>query len=325
MQMEDEMAALGAVIGDSFGGARAMTATSGPGLSLMSELLGLAAVGELPAVIVDVQRGGPGTGLPTKPEQSDLLHALHGGHGESPRIVLAPASIAGCHAAILEAFALAERCQTPVLLLADQLLGQGKQTVEAFAPAGPPAERLQPTAEELRGYRRYRLTPTGVSPMALPGTPGGEHFVTGLEHGDRGLPDYTARTHRAMTEKRFLKLGLVTGAGFSTDLPPGAGPVLVGWGSVADVLREAAGLLRADGVAAGVLVVERVAPFPDGIAAALAGRRVCCSEMNFSGQLASVLRAQGIAAALQPWDGAVPTARGVAAWAAALVAEEARP
>jgi 2-oxoglutarate ferredoxin oxidoreductase subunit alpha len=161
--------------------------------------------------------------------------------------------------------------------------------------------------------------------MALPGTPGGEHFATGLEHGESGLPDYTPPNHRAMTGKRFSKLALVSGPGFRADLPAGAGPVLVGWGSLAGLLHEAAGILRADGVAAGVVVVERLSPFPQGLAVALAGRRVCCSEMNFTGQFASLLRAHGIAASLQPWDGAVPAARGIAAWAASAAAGEVRP
>jgi 2-oxoglutarate ferredoxin oxidoreductase subunit alpha len=323
MQMEDEMAAVGAVVGASFGGARAMTATSGPGLSLMCELIDLAAVAEVPVVVVDVQRGGPSTGLPTKPEQSDLLHALHGGHGESPRIVLAPSSVAECYARTIEAFALAEACQTPVLLLSDQLLGQGKETVDALdAPAAPVAGRLQPTADELREYRRYRLTASGVSPVALPGTPGGEHFATGLEHNEHGLPDYTPGTHRAMAGKRARKLALVTGAGYRADLPAGGGPVLVGWGSVAGALHEAAALLREQGIPAGVAVVERPAPFPAGLAGALAGRTVLCVEMNFTGQLASLLRLAGIAAASLPWDGAPPAARGIAAWAASIAAGE---
>jgi 2-oxoglutarate ferredoxin oxidoreductase subunit alpha len=315
LQLEDEMAALGAVLGASFGGAKALTATSGPGLSLMSELLGFGAMAELPAVVVDVQRGGPSTGLPTRPEQSDLHLAVFGAHGDTPRIVLAAHSVAGCFHRTVEAFNLAERCQTPVILLTDQLLGQSRATVELDDTAEIAVEsRQRPDAESFSAYRRYRLTASGLSPAALPGDEQGHHLVTGLEHTEAGLPDYTPEVHRTMSGKRLRKIGLITEPGFRLTGADGARRLLVGWGSTCGVLEEAARRLAAEGIEAGVVALERLHPWPPALAAAVAGRSLLCVEMNFAGQLHTLLGASGIAANRLPWEGGPISVASVCAW-----------
>ncbi|MHB8992210.1 MAG: 2-oxoacid:acceptor oxidoreductase subunit alpha, partial [Chloroflexota bacterium] len=206
VQAEDEIAAAGMVLGASYGGARAMTATSGPGLSLMVEMLGLGAMAELPAVIVDVQRAGPSTGMPTKHEQGDLNLAVAGAHGEVQRIVLAPTSVEDCFYQAVNAFNLAEQYQMPVILLSDTVLATRTERIPR--PDLSKVERkgrvlYRPNGGGGQGdgekFRRYALTPTGVSPMSVPGQAGGQYVATGLEHGDLGRPRYDPDTHRLMT------------------------------------------------------------------------------------------------------------------------------
>ncbi len=194
IQMEDEIASLASVIGASYTGAKAATATSGPGLSLMSELLGYAGMAEIPCVIIDAQRGGPSTGLPTKTEQSDLQHALYGGHGESPRVVIAPTSVEDCFWATIDAFNYAERYQVPVIILTDQGLATRMAVITA-----PDLSQVElwsrKTAKDVEGRaRRYELTEDGISPMGLPGEPNGQYVATGIEHDEWGHPAYTPRS-----------------------------------------------------------------------------------------------------------------------------------
>ncbi|HLV79041.1 MAG TPA: 2-oxoacid:acceptor oxidoreductase subunit alpha, partial [Chthonomonadaceae bacterium] len=208
VQAEDEMAALGMCLGASYAGVKAMTASSGPGISLMVEQINLAGQAELPVVIVDVQRGGASTGMPTKTSQGDLNLALYGVHNESPRIVLAASSVEDCFWTAVEAFNLAEAYQCPVLLLSEQSLATRKSTLP------PPdlsravvTDRLLASVEQREaGYRRYEDTPTGVSPMALPGMAKGGYVSTGIEHDEAGDPGYTPQLARRMKEKRFRKL-----------------------------------------------------------------------------------------------------------------------
>ena len=170
IQTEDEIAALASVLGASFAGRKAMTATSGPGLSLMAELVGLAGMAEIPAVIVDAQRSGPSTGMPTKTEQSDLNHALYGGHGEAPRVVMAPTSVEDCFRVIVEAFNAAERYQVPVIVLSDQSLSHRLETVPRPDFATLERRRARQTRREpKRLLQALRDPPDGVSPMAVPG------------------------------------------------------------------------------------------------------------------------------------------------------------
>ena len=186
MQTEDELSAIGAVIGASFAGKKAMTATSGPGLSLMSELLGLSSMAEIPSVIYDVQRGGPSTGLPTKSEQSDLFHALYASHGDTPRVVIACADVEETFHATVDAFNIAEEFQLPVVLLSDQSIAQRKQTVDGASLHHDVVERHVPA--DLTDYHRYAETADGVSPMSIPGMAGGIYQTNGLEHDELGRP-----------------------------------------------------------------------------------------------------------------------------------------
>jgi 2-oxoglutarate ferredoxin oxidoreductase subunit alpha len=189
LQAEDEIAGVGAAIGASFAGIKAMTATSGPGMSLKTEMIGLASIAELPLVVVNVQRGGPSTGLPTKPEQADLFQACFGTHGDSMRPVLAPTTVADTFPVTVLAFNLAEEYQTPVILLSDQEIGQRKETVDPIDTSRlAVTERLAPTGSELTDYARFRLTESGVSPISHPGVLGGAYLAAGIEHNPHGAP-----------------------------------------------------------------------------------------------------------------------------------------
>jgi len=195
LQVEDEISALAMVIGASFAGKKGMTATSGPGLSLMTELIGLAAMTELPAVIVDVQRGGPATGIPTKTEQGDLFASVFGGHGDAPRVVLAPCTVEDCFYQTIRAFNLAERTQGPVLVLSDQALAQRFETISIPDFSQIQLEdRLVIAPEDSQTYQRYRITDSGVSPMGIPGITGA-YIARGLEHDGGGLPNYEPTLH----------------------------------------------------------------------------------------------------------------------------------
>src|SRR5450756_1010757 len=172
-QTEDELSAIGAVLGASFAGEKAMTATSGPGLSLMTEMLGLASMAELPCVIVNVQRGGPSTGLPTASEQSDLFQAIYGGHGDAPRVVMAPSDVEDCFHTTVDAFNIAEEYQIPVIVLSDQLVAQRRETVDPASLVHAVRERRLPSSGETPDNQRYREAPVVVSAMARQSIKGG--------------------------------------------------------------------------------------------------------------------------------------------------------
>ncbi len=295
IQAEDEIASISQVLGASYAGKKAMTATSGPGLALMSEMLGMAFMSELPCVIVDVQRGGPSTGLPTKHEQSDLFLAVHGAHGDAGRIVLSVESIHDCISLTVVAFNLAEKYQCPVLLLSDGSLAFSTQNV----PYPNPDD--YPTVERKRWdgqgeYQRYKLTADGISPMADPGTPGGIHIATGLEHNEIGLPNYSSTNHEAMQDKRFRKLKNVV-----NDVEPaevdGAGIAdlgVIAWGSTIGVVREALQRLRAEGYNVKGFYPKLLNPLPvqqfEDFGASC--KRLLLPEVNFQGQLAHFVRAE---------------------------------
>ncbi|MDO8655358.1 MAG: 2-oxoacid:acceptor oxidoreductase subunit alpha [bacterium] len=242
IQTEDEISAFCTILGASFAGTRGMTATSGPGLSLMTEGIGLASMAEVPSVIVNVQRAGPSTGMPTKTEQSDLNLSIFGSHGDSPRVVLAPSTVEECFYLTMEAFNIADICQVPVIILTDQFLGQRRETVSPFDPSGLKlAQRLKPDPEELKGYKRYRVTDSGVSPMAIPGMEGGEHAATGIEHREDGSPSYEPENHRVMSEKRWRKLELAKKYAMEPKRYGTADAEIgvIGWGSTEGAVREA--------------------------------------------------------------------------------------
>jgi 2-oxoglutarate ferredoxin oxidoreductase subunit alpha len=194
LQAEDELASVNMIIGASYGGVPSLTATAGPGLALMTEAIGLAVSAEVPIVVVDVMRGGPSTGIPAKSEQSDLAFAVSGLPGDAPRLVVAPNSIADCLAATQWAVQLAEALQAPAIVLSDQFMGQSRAIIDEPAAIGAVAKRLT-TAAHTPDYKRYRDTPSGISPMAIPGTPGVVYTADGLEHTEAGIPSSQSRDH----------------------------------------------------------------------------------------------------------------------------------
>ncbi len=293
IQGEDEISSLGMVLGASYTGARAMTATSGPGLSLMVEMLGLASMAEIPCVVLDVQRGGPSTGLPTKHEQADLYLAALGGHGEGPRVVLAPTSVADCFRQAVHAFNLAERYQVPVILLSDTVLASRLTNVPRPDLSALPRWERQVDRAPRIDFERYRITASGVSPMSLPGTPNGQYVSTGLEHDPKGRPRYDAPNHTALSDKRFRKL---EGARAEAPEPflygdPQAEVGVLTWGSTTGAVAQALDDLAARGLKLEMLAPRMLWPLPDHqIGEFLRGkRRLAVVECNRSGQLATLV------------------------------------
>ena len=240
VQAEDEIAALGMVIGASFGGVPAMTATSGPGLSLMTEMLGLSSMAEIPAVVVDCQRVGPATGMPSRTEQSDLFHAVYGGHGDFPRAVLGVFDTVHARDVMFRAFHLAEAYQLPVLVLSDAYVAQRRQIRDAAVDrAEPPKRRAWKPGD---AAARFDVTGAhGVGAFRIPGTEGGTYMAAGIEHTADGTPTSDTHTHHAMNTKRFRKLDGIaaeTGDWFRAlgraDAPLG----IIAWGSMYGLLLE---------------------------------------------------------------------------------------
>jgi len=265
VQTEDELSAIGAVIGGSFAGVKSMTATSGPGLALMTEMLGLASMAEIPAVIIDVQRGGPSTGLPTKSEQSDLWQALWGSHGDAPRVVLAPADVEDCFHATVAAFNIAEEAQVPVIVLSDQFIAQRRETLSMLTLDHEVIGRQVPSAGDLREYKRYKETKSGISPMSWPGMKGGEYQTNGLEHDEDGSPSSMFLVHEKMNAKRYRKLRLVRDK-YSFYRRYGAEKADVGiicWGSSKGPVKEAVLSANGRGERVAAFVPQLLYPFPN--------------------------------------------------------------
>jgi len=280
LQTEDELAAIGAVIGGSFAGVKSMTATSGPGLSLMAEMLGLASIAEIPAVIVNVQRGGPSTGIPTKSEQSDLMHALYASHGDTPRVVIACNDVEDSYHATVDAFNIAEEFQLPVILLSDQSIAQRRETIAGESLEHQVIERriacttssqlvaVQPESSgqpERSPYTRYRITDDGVSPMSVPGQPGGMYQTNGLEHDELGRPNSMYIMHERMNEKRFRKLDAIAkkySKLFTRFGPQNAEIGILCWGSSTGPVREAIEQLNAEGIRVAAFVPKLLMPLP---------------------------------------------------------------
>jgi 2-oxoglutarate ferredoxin oxidoreductase subunit alpha len=295
LQAEDEIAGIGAVVGASFAGRKAMTATSGPGLSLKTEMLGLATIAELPLVCVNVQRGGPSTGIPTKGEQADLYQAAFGSHGDAVRPVLAPTSVADTFFVTVEAFNIAEEYQTPFIVLSDQDIAQRKEVVPPFDPKDfGLVERRRPSAQDLENYARFRITESGVSPISHPGMERGNYLASGIEHDEHGAPTARGEVHQAMNEKRIAKLHPLKGRRdlFVTEGDPGADLALVSWGSSAGAAREALRMALAEGIRARLLIPRLIYPVSEEIydaffAGVTAGLVV---EQSHQGQLYRILR-----------------------------------
>lgn len=272
-----------------------MTATSGPGMSLKTEMLGLATIAELPLVIVNVQRGGPSTGLPTKSEQADLFQAVFSAHGDVVRPVLAPTCVADTFDVTVDAFNIAEDYQTPVVILSDQEIAQRKEVVDPIDTAAYEIhERRRPSGAELDEYKRFRLTDSGVSPVSHPGMAGGNYLGAGIEHDERGNPSASGRVHALMNEKRIRKLDPLRRREdlFVHEGEPQAPLALVSWGSSAGICREAWQHAVASGLRVKLLVPKLLFPVSDDVyrsffATVEAGLVV---EQSHLGQLYRVLR-----------------------------------
>lgn len=296
LQAEDEIASIMSCIGASYAGKKAMTATSGPGLSLMVEAIGYASMAEIPVVIVNVQRGGPSTGLPTKMEQSDLDLAVHGGHGDAPRIVVAPANVAECFHLTVSGFNLAEEYQSPVIILSDYSLAFCTETIEPLdGKIYPCTDRQQPEGPLQPGvYKRYILTERGVSPMALPGTPNAEYTATGLEHDEQGDPIYTPTGHTTMTDKRWRKFEpLKHSHEFVRHFGSKQAKVgLLCWGTTVGPARGAVSRALHQNLPVSMFQVQMLSPLPeDAIREFVASvTTVLVPEVNFQGQFARQIR-----------------------------------
>jgi 2-oxoglutarate/2-oxoacid ferredoxin oxidoreductase subunit alpha len=296
LQTEDELSAIGAVVGASFAGVKAMTATSGPGLSLMAEMLGLASIAEIPAVVVNVQRGGPSTGIPTKSEQSDLFHAAFASHGDTPRVVIGCSDIEDSYHATCDAFNVAEQLQVPVIVLSDQSIAQRRETIAAEALTHEVVERRTPSQLELEDYRRYRDTSDGVSPMASPGMAGGVYQTNGLEHDERGRPSSAYVVHERMNAKRYRKLDCAARLLKTHHRLGGTRPELgvLCWGSTLGPVREAVSRLGPGASRVGVFAPRLLAPLPADAVQQFIDEcdRILVVELSYAAQFHQYLRTQ---------------------------------
>jgi len=297
IQAEDEIASIAQVLGGSYGGKRSMTATSGPGLALMSEMIGMSFMSETPALIVDVQRGGPSTGMPTKHEQSDLFLAIHGSHGDAERIVLSVENVKDCIDMTVDALNLAEKYQSPVILLSDGSLAFSTQTIPRPDPES--YEIIERKRWDGEGeFQRYQITDDFISAMADPGTKNAMHIATGLEHNELGSPNTTPEYHDKMARKRFNKLKPLVNdykpMEVDGDPKEQAQIGVITWGSTIGVAREAIERLRAEGYKVKGLYPKLLWPMAvqqyEDFAATC--DQIIVPEVNFQGQLAFFLRAQ---------------------------------
>ncbi len=296
-QAEDEIAAMNMAIGASYAGIRSLTATSGGGFSLMVEAFGLAGISETPLVVVEAQRPGPATGLPTRTEQADLLFILYASQDEFPRFILAPGTAQEAFYQTIKAFDLAEKYQVPVVLLTDQFLADSYFTEKRFDISKVSINRhllSKREAGDVREYRRYQITESGISPRAVPSAYGFEVVADSHEHDENGHITEDARLRKMMVEKRFRKL-----TGMAKEITPPkqmgnqkADFLLVGWGSTYGPMAEALVMLEADGVPVRGLHLSELWPFPgEAVSKALNGvKRWVVVENNYTGQLARLIQ-----------------------------------
>ena len=308
-QVEDEIGVVNMAIGAAHGGVRSMCATSGGGFALMSEGLGMSAMMETPVVVIDCQRAGPSTGVPTKTEQGDLWQMLGAAFGDYPRVLAAPLDIGDCFKIIPEIFNIADRFQCPGLVLCDLLLSEGRLSVDPkdldFNPVIDRGELITTAApasgtDGNGGYKRYKITESGISPRAVPGVPGHTHTAATDEHEEDGVlisDEFTNPTkRRAMMEKRMRKV-----VGIEAAVPPPAlmGPrdaeiTLIGWGSTKGVIEEACEILTEQGISANQLQIRWLVPLHgEAILEILKdSRHTIIVENNYSGQFARYLRSE---------------------------------
>ncbi len=305
-QVEDEIGVVNMAIGAAHAGVRAMCATSGVGFALMSEGLGMSAMIETPVVVIDVQRAGPSTGVPTKTEQGDLWQMLGAAFGDYPRLIAAPTDILDCFRIIPEMFNLVDRFQCPGLVLGDLLLSEGRSTVDpSDLDFNVPIDRGELiTSADGNGadgaYKRYKITASGISPRAIPGVPGYTHTAGTDEHDEDGVlisDEFTNPVkRRAMMEKRMRKAQGIEAAVKPPELmgPPGAEVTLIGWGSTKGVIQEAVEILNEQGVSANYLPIRWLVPLKgDAIVEILRkSRHTIIVENNYSGQFARYLRSE---------------------------------
>jgi len=303
LQGQNERESIRAAIGAALTGVRSMVGTSGPGLSLKVEEFGVSGMTETPVVIIDTQRAGPSTGMPTKSEQGDLWLSVFGGHGEIPRIVLAPATQEECYTMMMEAHELADKYQCPVFFLTDLNLSEGRKAIpESFFLKQPAAiDRSTLVREDdLRrdgAYRRYVVTDSGISPRLVPGTPGAIFKITGSEHDERGFVSTDPLIRKAQVEKRLRKMQTYLkedGRSPYVAGKPDGKPVLVGWGSSRPVILEAQHRLRERGIEVAVAHFTHLWPFHTEAAKPLLEKAstVIAVEQNFSGQFADVIQSR---------------------------------
>ncbi len=304
-QVEDEIGVVNMAIGAAHAGVRAMCATSGGGFALMTEGLGMSAMIETPVVVIDVQRAGPSTGVPTKTEQGDLWQMLGAGHGDYPRIIAAPSDIIDCFRIIPEIHNLADRFQCPGIVITDLLLSEGTTSVEPAAldfnvEIDRGALINSGSQNGGNGYKRYLFTDSGVSPRAIPGIPGYTHTVATDEHMEDGVlisDEFTDPVkRRAMMEKRQRKAAGIEAAVKQPALigPADADVTLIGWGSTSGVIQEAREILAEEGITANQLQIRWIVPLHgDAIVEILKrSRRTILIENNYSGQFARYLRSE---------------------------------
>jgi 2-oxoglutarate ferredoxin oxidoreductase subunit alpha len=261
----------------------------------MAELLGLSSIAEVPVVIVNVQRGGPSTGLPTASEQSDLFHAVYASHGDTPRVVIACSDVESSFHATVDAFNIAEEYQVPVIVLTDQSIAQRRETITAGVLEHEVRDRAIATPDELHEYRRYRDTASGVSPMTVPGISGGMYQTNGLEHDEQGRPNSSFAVHEAMNAKRFRKLDAIADHYRMFDRFGATQPEvgILCWGSSVGVVREALAQME-EGDRIGVFAPRMITPLP---ARDLQSFIDSCAsllvvELSFSAQFTQHLRTQ---------------------------------
>ena len=302
VQAEDELAAINMALGAARAGARAMTATSGAGIDLMTETFGLVATSETPLVITDVQRSGPSTGMPTKQEQGDLNMAMYGGHGEVPRFIVAPTNISECFWKTIEAFNLAEKYQTPVFLVSDLAMSVSEQTFppETFDMDAVEIDRGKVVDEDSisdwqndqEQFQPHFPTADGVSPRTLPGTDGGAHMTTGLEHDELGRRTEDTEVRIEQVDKRQQKVKTAREAeewDYREYGDPDSDTLVLSWGSDEGAMREALGLLEERGTDVRFISVPYIHPRPDLSAAVDAADDVIVVECNATGQFADLL------------------------------------
>lgn len=301
VQTEDEIAAANMAIGANYAGVRAFTASAGPGLSLMMEAIGLSGMTETPLVIVNTQRGGPSTGLPTKEEQSDLMQMIYGTHGDIPKIVVAPTDAEDAFYLTMEAFNLAEEYQCPVIVLSDLQLSLGKQTVKQLDYNRIQIKRgeliqsdIEREEDDKSYFKRYALTSSGVSKRPIPGVKGGIHHVTGVEHNQEGKPSEAANNRREQMEKRMSKtanLLIETPVDYNEKYDK-ADILYIGFISSKGAIEEGSKRLNDSGIKVNTMQIRQLHPLPKDIIQQAIDKasKIIVAEHNYQGQLSNILK-----------------------------------